>query len=283
MNIITKVKSIREFVREEKKKGKSIGFVPTMGYLHEGHLSLAKKAKAENDIVIMSIFVNPLQFGPKEDYGAYPRDLERDASLAQKVGVDLIFAPQVDEMYTSYPQATIVDVKGLTAYLCGASRPGHFTGVATVVTKLFNIVNPDTAYFGQKDYQQVLVIKRIVEDLNMSVDICMVPIKREHDGLAMSSRNSYLSNQERKEALCLYQSLQLCKETFEKGKRNAKELIGLMEDRIKKEPSAVIDFVTICDAETLALIDVIENKTVVALAVKIGKTRLIDNMILEVR
>ena len=281
MLILKTIAGIRKWVGEKRLQGMKIGFVPTMGYLHEGHLSLAEAAKKENEAVVMSIFVNPLQFGPQEDFAAYPRDIERDAGLAKGAGVDVIFAPQVDEVYPYYPQLTTVEVREITRGLCGASRPGHFTGVATVVTKLFNIVMPDTAYFGQKEYQQVQVIKRMAADLNMPIEIKTVPIKREKDGLAMSSRNIYLSDDERRQALCLCQSLLLAKDLFEKGERNSARLIETMEKRISREPAASIDYIEICDAVSLEPTAEIKGDTVLALAVKIGKTRLIDNIVLE--
>lgn len=281
MKIIYTVEQMRLWHKGERQKGKKIGFVPTMGYLHEGHLSLVEAAKCENDTVVMSIFVNPLQFGPNEDYKTYPRDIERDTHLAEKAGVDAIFIPEVNEMYTYYPQLTTVEVKDISERLCGASRPGHFTGVTTVVTKLFNIVQPDAAYFGQKDYQQVQVIKQMVADLNMPVRVISVPIKRETDGLAMSSRNTYLSEKERQEALCLNEALLLCKDSYEKGEKNAEILKEIMVSRIRKEPSASIDYIEICDADTLKPVDKITKPTAVALAVKIGRTRLIDNMVIR--
>ncbi len=281
MLILKKIAEVRSWVQEKKKQGLRVGLVTTMGYLHDGHLSLVRTAKSENDVVVMTIFVNPLQFGPQEDFAAYPRDLARDAALAEKAGADLIFVPEVAEMYPEYPQDTTVQVSRLTEGLCGASRPGHFTGVATVVTKLFMIVLPDTAYFGQKDYQQFQVIKRMTDDLNYPLEVKMVPIRREADGLAMSSRNTYLSESERQQALCLSDSLRICKELYAKGERSTARLLAAMEQRINREPSARIDYLQICDAETLAPLDNIEGNVVVVLAVYIGKTRLIDNMLLN--
>ncbi|MFZ5752790.1 MAG: pantoate--beta-alanine ligase [Bacillota bacterium] len=280
MLVFTKIQEMRNWVKERRDSGQEIGFVPTMGYLHDGHLSLVAAARQENQGVVMSIFVNPTQFGPQEDYAAYPRDLARDCRLAEEAGVDVVFAPGVEEMYPDYPPLTVVDVKEITKGLCGASRPGHFAGVATVVTKLFNIVQPDRAYFGQKDYQQVQVIKRMVKDLNIPVTIKTVSIKREEDGLAMSSRNTYLSPEERKEALCLSEALKLCQELYEKGVTATSELIEAMSARINQEPNAQIDYVAICDAESLVPVKEIRNRVVVALAVKIGRTRLIDNMVI---
>jgi len=281
MKILTTIDEIRKWVKEKRLQGKQIGFVPTMGYLHEGHLSLVEAAKQDNGAVVMSIFVNPLQFGPNEDFATYPRDMERDVGLAEKAGVDVIFAPEVSEMYPYYPQLTAVEVREITRGLCGASRPGHFTGVATVVAKLFNIVQPDTAYFGQKDYQQVQVIKRMTADLNMPVEIRTVPIKREKDGLAMSSRNTYLSEDERRQALCLSRALLLTRELFESGERNADKLNEAIKERISREPAASIDYIEICDADSLEPVAEIKGPAVVALAVKVGKTRLIDNLVLE--
>lgn len=281
MLILKKISEVRDWVRRKSSKGGQIGLVPTMGYLHEGHLSLARAARRENDFVIMSIFVNPLQFGANEDLDTYPRDLKRDSQLAAAAGVDAIFAPEVSEMYPYYPQLTTVNVTEITEVLCGAVRPGHFSGVATVVTKLFNIVQPDRAYFGQKDYQQCLVIKRMVADLNMPVEIKMVPIVREKDGLAMSSRNVYLSEEERRQALCLYEALRICRELYDKGERSARELLDAVQDRIRQEPLAAIDYAEICSAELLQEVDEIKENVVVALAVRIGSTRLIDNIVLE--
>lgn len=281
MLILRKIAEVRQWVQEKKKQGLRVGLVPTMGYLHEGHLSLVRAARQENDLVVMSIFVNPLQFGPREDFATYPRDLARDADLAERAGVDMIFAPEGEEMYPYYPQDTTVQVARLAEGLCGASRPGHFTGVATVVTKLFMIVLPERAYFGQKDYQQFLVIKRMAADLNMPIEVRMVPIKREADGLAMSSRNTYLSAKERRQAVCLVAALRLCKERFEQGENNSERLIKAMTARINREPAAQIDYIKICDADTLEEMSRIDRPVVVALAVYIGNTRLIDNMLLN--
>lgn len=281
MLILRKIAEVRQWVQEKKKQGLRVGLVPTMGYLHEGHLSLVRAARQENDLVVMSIFVNPLQFGPREDFATYPRDLARDADLAERAGVDMIFAPEGEEMYPYYPQDTTVQVARLAEGLCGVSRPGHFTGVATVVTKLFMIVLPERAYFGQKDYQQFLVIKRMATDLNMPIEVRMVPIKREADGLAMSSRNTYLSAKERRQAVCLVAALRLCKERFEQGENNSERLIKAMAARINREPAAQIDYIKICDADTLEEMSRIDRPVVVALAVYIGKTRLIDNMLLN--
>jgi len=272
------IAEVRQWTKERKLQGQRIGFVPTMGYLHEGHLSLAQVAVEENEAVIMSIFVNPLQFGPKEDFATYPKDLERDCALAASAGVDAVFAPEVSEMYPYYPQLTTVQVAGVTEGLCGASRPGHFTGVTTVVMKLFNIVQADTAYFGQKDYQQVRVIRQMTADLNLPVEIKTVPIKREADGLAMSSRNTYLSTDERRQALSLSQALALCEELYDRGERDSARLIEAIRRRIGKEPAAAVDYIEVCDQDTLQPVEYVAKPVVVALAVRIGKTRLIDNI-----
>lgn len=280
MLLLKTVKEVRAWVSDLRAQGIEIGFVPTMGFLHKGHLSLVRAAGKENGAVIMSIFVNPLQFGPQEDYGSYPRDLERDCRLAESAGAAAIFNPEVEEMYPQYPQLTTVDVRGITENLCGASRPGHFTGVATVVSKLFNIVQPDRAYFGQKDYQQVQVIKTMAADLNIPITIRTVPIMREPDGLAMSSRNTYLSPQERKEALCLQAALKLCRSLYLKGEKRSQFLLKAMKELIIQVPSASIDYIEICDSKSLIGVETINEPVVVAMAVRIGKTRLIDNMIL---
>ncbi|WP_069650682.1 pantoate--beta-alanine ligase [Caloranaerobacter ferrireducens] len=281
MKIIKSIQEIKNIIADEKAKGKSIGFVPTMGYLHDGHLSLMKRAKDENDVVVVSIFVNPIQFGQGEDYEVYPRDIERDSKLAESVGVDYIFAPEVKEMY---PEGynTFVEVLGVTDKLCGASRPGHFRGVTTVVMKLFNIVTPDKAYFGQKDAQQVYVIKQMVRDLNMAVKIISCPIVREHDGLAMSSRNTYLSEEERRQALVLSKSLFWAQDMINKGERNAKTLIGGIKSMINEMPLANIDYVEIIDYDTFSEVEKLKGNILIALAVRIGKTRLIDNILVEV-
>lgn len=281
MRIAETIREIREIVAEERKAGKKIGFVPTMGYFHEGHLSLIKKAKTENEFIVVSIFVNPTQFGIGEDYETYPRELERDGKLAENAGADVIFHPTVQEMY---PQGykTFVEVEEITSKLCGASRPGHFRGVTTVVMKLFNIVKPDRVYFGQKDAQQVAVIQQMTRDLNIDIEIIPCPIVREADGLAMSSRNIYLNEEERKSALVLSQSLFRIEEVIRNGERDAAKVKGLITAHINSEPGAHIDYVEIVDAITLEEIESIRGTVLIALAVKIGKTRLIDNIRLEV-
>lgn len=283
MELIKTIDQMRNWTANQRRVGNTIGFVPTMGYLHDGHLSLVEKAKSQNKTVVMSIFVNPMQFGPKEDLAVYPRDLEKDSRLAKKAGVDVIFHPESVEIYPEYPPLTSVEVKGLTGELCGKSRPGHFTGVATVVTKLFNIVQPERAYFGQKDYQQFLVIRQMVADLNMPISLELVPIKREEDGLAMSSRNAYLSQTERQEALALNQALGICRKMYLMGENKVLPLINAMKTRILQEPSAAIDYIEILSAAELAPLTEIKGSAVVALAVKIGRTRLIDNLLLGVK
>ena len=264
---------------EGVEKGQSIGFVPTMGYLHEGHMSLIDAA-GENDKVVVSIFVNPMQFGPTEDLASYPRDLEHDAKLCEEHGVDLIFHPTPEEMYGDQFYS-YVDMDVLTKELCGLSRPVHFRGVCTVVTKLFNIVTPDRAYFGQKDAQQLAVIKRMVKDLNMPLTITGCPIIREADGLAKSSRNTYLSIEEREAALVLSRSIFLGKEMVEKGERDCKKILAAMTAEIEKEPLAKIDYVKIVDLDTMQQVEKIDRGILAAIAVYIGKTRLIDNFMYE--
>lgn len=283
MRIVNQVEELKTVIRQVKREGKTIGFVPTMGYLHEGHLTLMRQAKAEQDFVVASIFVNPLQFGPNEDFAVYPRDLERDSRLAESTGVDILFAPTVEEMYPEGHgnMLTSVDVSVITDGLCGASRPGHFRGVTTVVSKLFNIVEPDSAYFGQKDAQQVAVIKRMVKDLNMNLAIIAVPIVRESDGLALSSRNVFLSDEERKAALVLNQSLQLAGNMLAAGCRNAADIRTAMADLISKEPLAAAEYVAIMGADDLQEIETAAAPLLIAIAVRIGKTRLIDNMVWE--
>lgn len=281
MELIKTIDEMRSWIKEQRRAGKSIGLVPTMGYLHAGHFSLVEKAKSQNESIVMSIFVNPMQFGPREDFAIYPRDLVKDCQSAEAAGVDVIFHPDPPEIYPQYPPLTAVEVKGITDELCGKSRPGHFAGVATVVTKLFNIVQPNRAYFGQKDYQQFLVIRQMAADLNLPVNVELVPIKREEDGLAMSSRNTYLSPTERQEALALNHALQICHQMFLQGERKVLTLIDAMKERILQESSAVIDYIEIRHATSLAPLTEIEEGAVVALAVYIGKTRLIDNLLLE--
>ena len=258
----------------------TVGFVPTMGYLHEGHLALVKQARIENSVAIVSIYVNPAQFGPREDFGAYPRELNRDLELLRGEGVDIVFVPSDDEMYP--PEfSSWVDVEKVTERLEGASRPGHFRGVATVVAKLFNIVQPTKAYFGQKDAQQVVVIKRMVADLNMGIEIVVVPTVRESDGLAMSSRNIYLGPREREAATILFEALTLARRLWQGGEKDAGKMRRQMTSLIQKEPLAQIDYVSVADAETLEELNLIDRPALASLAVRIGKTRLIDNILLE--
>ena len=281
MRVIETISDLKAIIRTQKNLGRVIGLVPTMGYLHEGHLSLVNMSRQNNDYTVMSIFVNPTQFGPNEDFDRYPRDLERDLKLAEAAGVDVVFAPSVKEMYPD-GYKTYVNVEGITEVLCGKSRPGHFRGVTTIVTKLFNIVEPHRAYFGQKDAQQVAVIKQMVKDLNMNVEIITCPIVREEDGLAMSSRNVYLSPEERKSAVILSKSLMEAEELIKKGETDAKKIRKYIIDRIQTEKNAVIDYVEVVNADTLENVDEIKGRVLVALAVKFGSTRLIDNVIVEV-
>ena len=269
---------MRKYSGEARSKGKTIGFVPTMGYLHEGHLSLLKQAKKECDLAVLSIFVNLTQFGPAEDYKKYPRDLKRDKAIARGLGVDAIFFPAADKMYPP-GFSTYVNVEGLSTVLCGRSRPGHFRGVTTVVTKLFNIVQPDVAYFGRKDAQQAVIINQFVKDLNMGVKVRVLPIIREKDGLALSSRNKYLSGQERKDALVLYAALREVRRRVISGENNAKRVISTMKRMIEQKKSAKIDYVSVLDVDSLAEIKRISGKILIALAARIGKTRLIDNIV----
>lgn len=280
MQITGKISEVRTQVKEWKREGLTVGFVPTMGYLHEGHGSLMKCARNQCDKVVVSIFVNPMQFGANEDLDSYPRDLEADAKLCESIGVDLIFHPEVEEMYAD-GFCSFVDMNGLTKELCGKSRPIHFRGVCTVVSKLFHIVTPDKAFFGQKDAQQLAVIRRMVKDLNMDVEIVGCPIIREEDGLAKSSRNTYLDDKERKAALILSRTIRLGENLVKEGVKDAGELVAAMKANIEKEPLAKIDYVEAVSMDNIEKVDTIEENTLVAMAVYIGKTRLIDNFIVK--
>ncbi|OCG35461.1 MULTISPECIES: pantoate--beta-alanine ligase [unclassified Gilliamella] len=280
MNIVSTIKEVQAQVKAWRQAGYSIGLVPTMGYLHEGHQSLMAAAKKENQKVIVSIFVNPIQFGPSEDLASYPSDLNRDKVACEQMGVDLIFCPTVNEMYV--PNfSSYVDVNGLTNALCGQKRPGHFKGVCTVVTKLFNITQPDRAYFGQKDAQQLAVIKRMVNDLNFNIEIVGCPIVREADGLAKSSRNSYLSENERSASVCLYQAIESAKAMIKQGEKSVTVITKVMHELITNQPLAKIDYIEFVDLTSLQSVDMLEQDCLCALAVYIGKTRLIDNFIYQ--
>ena len=280
MKLYKRISDLQRDILKLKREGKRIGFVPTMGYLHEGHLSLARYARRENDIVVISIFVNPTQFGPREDYRRYPRDLKRDLRLAREEGVDIVFYPSVEEMYpTKY--RTYVEVEELSRVLCGKSRPGHFRGVTTVCAKLFNIVMPDVAYFGQKDAQQAIIIKRMVRDLNFPLKIKVLPIVREKDGLALSSRNVYLSSEERKEATVLYRSLKIAEQMVKEGVKDSRKIKRRVRSMISRKETAKIDYVEIVSLEDLEPVTVIDKPALLALAVWFGKARLIDNTILK--
>ncbi|MDK2838732.1 MAG: pantoate--beta-alanine ligase [Thermosipho sp. (in: thermotogales)] len=278
MKVIEKIEDMKKISKEILESKKTIGFVPTMGFLHEGHLSLVKAAKSENDITIVSIFVNPTQFGPNEDYNNYPRDLERDLSMLKDMEVDYVFVPSVEEMYPDSFSTYVEEIK-LSRFLCGASRPGHFRGVCTVVTKLFNIVKPTRAYFGQKDAQQFRVLRRMVRDLNMDVELVEMPIVREPDGLALSSRNTYLNDEERKEAVRLYKSLLRAKELIESGEKDV-EIIKNEMKKILTHPLLRIDYIEIVDEENLEPVEKIDRRVIIAIAVFVGRARLIDNMII---
>ncbi|CUU10466.1 pantothenate synthetase [Armatimonadetes bacterium GBS] len=279
MQILKTIAEVRQWVQECRRAGEAVHFVPTMGYFHEGHLSLMRRAKADGGRVIVSLFVNPLQFGPQEDFERYPRDFERDRAMAESVGVDAMFVPEASEMYPPDFQ-TQVRVQRLSQPLCGRSRPGHFEGVATVVLKLFHIVTPDRAYFGEKDYQQLRIIQQLVRDLNLTVEIVPCPIVREPDGLAMSSRNVYLTPEERAAATVLYRSLQWAQEQVAQGMRDAHALREQVQAQIAASPYARIDYVEIVDAETLEPLEVIDRPARIAVAAYFGKARLIDNMAL---
>lgn len=282
--MITVLKTVRETqaqVKKWKKQGFSVGLVPTMGYLHEGHQSLIKKAVEQNDKVVVSVFVNPIQFAPNEDLATYPRDLEADKKLCESTGADLIFNPEPDEMYPN-GFSTHVAMENLTKELCGKTRPTHFGGVCTVVSKLFNIVAPDRAYFGQKDAQQLAIIKRMVLDLNFDIEIVGCPIVREADGLAKSSRNTYLNAEERSAALILSRAIKLGEDMVKNGERSADAVIKAMTDKINTEPLAKIDYVNAVDALAITPVKELEGEVLVAVAVYIGKTRLIDNFIISV-
>ncbi|WP_432776990.1 pantoate--beta-alanine ligase [Brevibacillus gelatini] len=280
---LSTIEELRVHIKAARQQGKKIGFVPTMGFLHEGHLSLVKAAREKCDLVVMSIFVNPLQFGPNEDFERYPRDIERDSKMAAEAGVDLLFTPSVEEMYPK-PILTTVSVANVTTPLCGASRPGHFDGVSTVVLKLFSIVQPDCAFFGQKDAQQVAVVTQMVQDLSIPVEVIPCPIVREADGLALSSRNVYLSAEERAQALVLSQSLQQASAWLKEGLPLA-EIKQRIKQMIAEKPLAEIDYVEILRYPELQPVEneVSGQTIIVALAVRFGKTRLIDNLIAEIR
>lgn len=277
MKLISSLKQLSREIKMIKKENKTIGFVPTMGYLHQGHLSLMRQAKKDCDISVVSIFVNPTQFGPKEDYKRYPRNLKRDLKLARRVGVNIVFTPEAKDIYPKNYR-TYVNVEKLTDGLCGASRPGHFRGVTTIVTKLFNLVRPNIAYFGQKDAQQARVIEKMTEDLNLDIKIEVMPIVREIDGLALSSRNVYLNKEERKDALVLYKALKLAKKMILSGESDSKKIILAMRKLIKNKKIAKIDYINIVDRENLEEVKSIKKRVLIALAVWIGKTRLIDNV-----
>jgi pantoate--beta-alanine ligase len=280
LDIIRQPKEMQDRALELKQEGRVVGFVPTMGFLHEGHLSLMRLARKQCDVLVVSIFVNPAQFAPNEDLDAYPRDFERDEALCVQEGADIVFYPEPDTMYASHASVW-VDEESLSGTLCGESRPGHFRGVCTVVAKLFNLVQPDLAVFGEKDAQQLRIIERLVRDLNFPVKIVRGPIVREVDGLAMSSRNKYLSETQREAALCLRRSLDCVQRLYEEGERRVLVLRKAMVDIIDSVSDADIDYVEFVDDETLSAVDVIQSRTLVALAVEIGSTRLIDNAVLN--
>lgn len=282
MEIIRTVKEMKEFSSRSRKAGKTIAFVPTMGYFHEGHLRLMRDARTKGDLVIVSLFVNPTQFGPKEDFKNYPRDFERDRKMAENAGVDVLFVPEASDMYPPDHQ-TVVRVEKVTQNLCGRSRPTHFQGVTTVVSMLFEIVMPHVAIFGQKDYQQLITIQQMVRDLHLSVEVLGMPTVREADGLAMSSRNAYLLPDERKAALSLYRSLQKAKDLLQKEERSADRIVREIKEILQSEPLVKVDYIQICDAQTLQDVDRIEGDVVIALAAYLGKTRLIDNLVYRSR
>jgi pantoate--beta-alanine ligase len=278
MQIIEKISEMQSWSEAQRCEGRRIAFVPTMGFLHEGHLSLVRFGRGRANRVVVSVFVNPTQFAPQEDFAAYPRDFQRDRKLLEDEAVDIVFSPAVQEMYPHGFQ-TRVEVSELSNFLCGAHRQGHFQGVATIVSKLFNAVRPHVAIFGEKDYQQLQVIRSLVRDLNFDIEIVGHPIVREADGLAMSSRNAYLSPEERKAALCLFRSLNRAAGMVQTGKTQARDITDAVKEEIAREPLARLEYVKLCDTMTLAEVDEIQDRALLALAVRIGKTRLIDNRI----
>ncbi len=281
MKVISSIRQMQAWSRRMRHEGKTIGFVPTMGYLHEGHLSLMRRARKENDALVISVFVNPTQFGPREDFRRYPRNFAGDKKLSGDCGADVIFYPRAKDMYPR-GYKTYVEVKDLSNVLCGASRPGHFRGVTTVVFKLFNIVQPEIAYFGRKDAQQTIIVERMVKDLNLPIKIRTLPIVRETDGLAMSSRNSYLSGQQRKDALILFNSLQAAVGMIQSGYREPREIVAQMRKMIKSKRSARIDYIKLVDINDLKAVKEIKGRILIAVAVFFGKTRLIDNVMVRV-
>lgn len=280
MKTLTTIAAMKSWSQDRRGQAATIGFVPTMGFLHEGHLSLIRKARAANDQVVASIFVNPTQFGPNEDLARYPRDPEGDSAKCEESGVDVLFIPDHREIYPVGYQ-TYVNVEQVSLPLCGANRPGHFRGVATVVLKLFNMIAPNRAYFGMKDFQQVQVIQAMTRDLNLDVEVIPCPIVREQDGLAMSSRNAYLSPVERKQAVALHQALIEARALFHAGENRADEYLRAMRERIERESDARTDYIRLVDPNTLADLDSVGDRALAALAVKFGNTRLIDNMLFE--
>lgn len=280
MCTIDNIREMRAWSEAERCAGKRVVLVPTMGFLHEGHLSLVREGKRRGDRVAVSLFVNPAQFAPNEDYKSYPRDLERDRALLEREGVDVLFRPSVEEMYPGDHQ-THVEVERLDQFLCGLSRPGHFRGVTTVVAKLFNIVRPHVAIFGLKDYQQFQIIRRMVEELNFDIEIIGHPIVREKDGLAMSSRNAYLDAREREAARCLHRSLKKAALLVRQGEREAGRIVSAVKEEIEREPLARAEYVSLCDPRSLEELETIDGEALLALAVRIGKARLIDNTLLK--
>jgi pantoate--beta-alanine ligase len=282
MIVVETVEATRSLCDRARSEGRALGLVPTMGYFHEGHRSLMRAARAENDVVVVSLFVNPTQFGPDEDLSSYPRDLESDRDIAALEGVDVVFAPSVEEMYPGGPPRTTVHVEGLTADLCGRARPTHFDGVTTVVAKLFSIVGACTAYFGRKDYQQLAVVRQMTRDLDLPVEVRGVPLVREPDGLAMSSRNAYLSDEQRGEALVLSRTLRQVAASAERGERDARALEAELRSEIAEQTGVELEYGEVRDALTLEPVDRIERDAVIALAARVGTTRLIDNVVLRV-
>lgn len=282
MRLLRTIKEMKKVVRELKSQGRIIGFVPTMGYLHEGHLGLVRESIRKADSTVVSIFVNPTQFDPREDFKEYPRDLKRDSEILEKEGVDFLFTPDADEIYPD-GYKTYVEVHDLQDRLCGRTRTGHFRGVCTIVLKLFNIVLPDVSFFGQKDAQQAIILKRMVKDLDLDVKIEVLPIVREKDGLALSSRNTYLNPEERKAALSLSKSLREARMKIEKGERDSEKIIQRMRKIIGEEPLAELDYIEIVDMNELNPITRVEKEALIALAVFIGKVRLIDNIIVRTK